>query len=191
MATVSKKLVCIGDGSAGKTCLLIVYADNRFPEKYIPTVFENYVATVQRPEATVEMALWDTAGQEDYAHIRPLSYESAHVFLICFAVDNRDSFENIESKWVPEMKSYCPKVPYIIIGCKADLREDQERQAELAINGQTFVTFEEAEELADRVDGKGYIECSAKTGDGVQDVFNWAADVALTTRAGTGCCVIL
>ncbi|EGD72285.1 ARHA protein [Salpingoeca rosetta] len=191
MANVSKKLVCIGDGSAGKTCLLIVYANNEFPEKYVPTVFENYVATVSRPQATVELALWDTAGQEDYAHIRPLSYDGAHVFLICFAVDNRDSFENIESKWVPEMRSYCPKVPYIIVGCKSDLREDAERKQEMAGRGQTFVEFKEAEDLAERVGAQGYLECSAKTRDGVQDVFNWAADVALTAKTGGGCCTLL
>eukprot|EP00730_Choanoeca_flexa_P015435 TRINITY_DN7088_c0_g1_i2.p1 TRINITY_DN7088_c0_g1~~TRINITY_DN7088_c0_g1_i2.p1 ORF type:complete len:151 (+),score=16.78 TRINITY_DN7088_c0_g1_i2:223-675(+) len=115
MAAVAKKLVCIGDGSAGKTCLLTVFANGEFPDKYVPTVFENYVANLDLGETKVELALWDTAGQEDYSHIRPLSYQDAHVFLICFAVDNRDSFDNVENKWVPEMKQYCPKVPYVVV----------------------------------------------------------------------------
>jgi GTPase SAR1 family protein len=42
--------------------------------------------------------LTSLVGQEDYSHIRPLSYQDAHVFLICFAVDNRDSFDNVENK---------------------------------------------------------------------------------------------
>jgi Ras family protein A len=52
----------------------------------VPTVFENHVAYVDLPDVKVELALWDTAGQEDYAHIRPLSYDCAHVFLICCSV---------------------------------------------------------------------------------------------------------
>ena len=72
--TVDRKLVVVGDGACGKTCLLIVKANGTFPQEYVPTVFENHVTFVELPEAKVELALWDTAGQEDYAHIRPLSY---------------------------------------------------------------------------------------------------------------------
>merc|ERR1711935_441802 len=80
--------------------------------EYVPTVFENHVTYVQLPEAKVELALWDTAGQEDYAHIRPLSYDAAHVFLICCSVDNKDSFDNIKEKWVPEIAETNPKCPF-------------------------------------------------------------------------------
>jgi GTPase SAR1 family protein len=103
-ATIDRKLVVVGDGACGKTCLLIVKAEGTFPKEYVPTVFENHVTYVELPDAKVELALWDTAGQEDYAHIRPLSYDAAHVFLICCSVDNKDSFDNIKEKWVPEIK---------------------------------------------------------------------------------------
>ena len=65
---------------------------------YVPTVFENYVADVEVDGKRVELALWDTAGQEDYDRLRPLSYPDSHVILICFAVDSPDSLDNVQEK---------------------------------------------------------------------------------------------
>lgn len=59
----SEKLVVIGDGASGKTCLLIVFSKDEFPQDYVPTVFENYVASVKLDDGReVSLALWDTAG---------------------------------------------------------------------------------------------------------------------------------
>lgn len=95
METKNRKLVAIGD-CCGKSCLLRVFSEGCFPHDEMSlTVFENYVASVETPKAKVELALWDTASQEDYDHIRSLSYSGTDVLLICFAVDWFDSFDNI------------------------------------------------------------------------------------------------
>ena len=60
MTTHGVKLVVVGDGAVGKTCLLISYADNRFPKEYVPTVFDNYVVTITAGDDIVELGLWDT-----------------------------------------------------------------------------------------------------------------------------------
>lgn len=65
---------------------------------YVPTIFENYVTEPLIDGEHVQLALWDTAGQEDYDRLRPLSYPEAHVILICFALDSLESFENVEEK---------------------------------------------------------------------------------------------
>lgn len=96
--SLRRKLVIVGDGACGKTCLLIVFSRGTFPEVYVPTVFENYVADVEVDGKHVELALWDTAGQEDYDRLRPLSYPDSHVILICFAVDSPDSLDNVQEK---------------------------------------------------------------------------------------------
>jgi len=140
MAAASrKKLVIVGDGTCGKTCLLIVFSKDEFPEVYVPTVFENYVADIEVDnrqvqqimthwkqivifELKVELALWDTAGQEDYDRLRPLSYPDTDVILMCFSIDSPDSLQNIPEKWVPEVKHFCPNVPIVLVGNKKDLR---------------------------------------------------------------------
>ena len=62
----------------------------------------------------VSLGLWDTAGQEDYDRLRPLSYPQTDVFLICFSIVNPVSFENVRNKWGPEIRHHCPEVLVII-----------------------------------------------------------------------------
>lgn len=71
----------------------------------IPTVFENYVTDCRVDGKSVQLALWDTAGQEDYERLRPLAYSKAHVILIGFSVDSPDSLDNVKHKVSPAVPS--------------------------------------------------------------------------------------
>ncbi|CAH8470140.1 unnamed protein product [Heterobilharzia americana] len=151
MSAIRKKLVIVGDGACGKTCLLIVFSKDQFPEVYVPTVFENYVADIEVDGKQVELALWDTAGQEDYDRLRPLSYPDTDVILMCFSIDSTDSLDNIIEKWHPEVKHFCPNVPIILVGNKQDLRSDERAHHELAKVRQELVKYEEGRLMADRI----------------------------------------
>jgi len=179
MTTRSIKLVVIGDGAVGKTCLLISYANNRFPEDYIPTVFDNYVVNITAGDQNIELGLWDTAGQEEYDRLRPLSYANANVFLICFSVVNPTSYENVSSKWYPEVIHFCPDVPQILVGTKTDLRKDESIVEKLKSSGQNPVTTEQGESLAKKIKAIKYLECSAKTGENLKQVFDEAVKSVL------------
>lgn len=72
---------------------------NTKKKRYVPTVFENYVTDCRVDGKSVQLALWDTAGQEDYERLRPLAYSQAHVILIAFSVSSPDSLHNITTKW--------------------------------------------------------------------------------------------
>lgn len=64
----------------------------------------------------VALGLWDTAGQEDYDRLRPLSYPQTDVFVLCFSVVSPSSFKNVTNKWLPEIRHHCPDTPIILCG---------------------------------------------------------------------------
>lgn len=160
-STHQMKIVVVGDGGCGKTCLLVSYTQQKFPEVYVPTVFENYVANVLTPNnKLIELALWDTAGQEEYDRLRPLSYPDVDVLLICFSLDNVISLQNVRDTWFPEVNHFCPGVPILLVGTKLDLGSNFD--ADLPI------------QVATEINAIGYIQCSAKSMFNVANVFNFA-----------------
>ncbi|SMN19844.1 similar to Saccharomyces cerevisiae YPR165W RHO1 GTP-binding protein of the rho subfamily of Ras-like proteins, involved in establishment of cell polarity [Maudiozyma saulgeensis] len=183
--SIRRKLVIVGDGACGKTCLLIVFSKGQFPEVYVPTVFENYVADVEVDGRRVELALWDTAGQEDYDRLRPLSYPDSNVVLICFSIDLPDSLENVQEKWIAEVLHFCQGVPIILVGCKVDLRNDGQVMEALREVGQQPVSTSDGQAVAEQIGATGYYECSAKTGFGVREVFEAATRASLMGKSKT------
>ncbi len=104
MQILSAKCVIVGDGNIGKTCLLIAYTTNTFPTSYVPTVFDNYSQTVTIDNEPISLGLWDCGfSSEDYDRIRPLSYPQTDVFIICFSVVCRASFENVKRNGYPKL----------------------------------------------------------------------------------------
>ncbi|KAJ8410367.1 hypothetical protein AAFF_G00203480 [Aldrovandia affinis] len=174
--TMKKMLKCVvvGDGAVGKTCLLMSYANDAFPEEYVPTVFDHYAVNVTVSGTQHLLGLYDTAGQEDYNQLRPLSYPNTDVFLICFSVVNPASYHNVQEEWVPELKSCMPHVPYILIGTQIDLRDDPKTLSRLLHMKEKPLTYEHGLKLAREIGAQCYLECSALTQKGLKTVFDEA-----------------
>ena len=179
------KCVVVGDGSVGKTCMLVSYTSDKFPTEYVPTIFENYTANVKVDHQNVNLSLWDTAGQEDYSELRSLSYPQADVFIIVFAVTEKSTLENALEKWLPELDIKNQGAPKIIVGNKIDLRNEKNPKS---------ISKSEAETMISKKKCK-YIECSALTQEGLKNVFEEAIrscfkkDEPVDNRGG--CCTLI
>jgi len=122
----------------------------------------------------------DTAGQEDYDRLRPLSYPQTDVFLVCFSIVNPASFENVRAKWHPEVSHHCPSTPIILVGTKVDLREDPSTVEKLAAKKQSPITYEGALQMSSEIGAAKYMECSAITQQGLKAVFDEAIRAVLS-----------
>jgi small GTP-binding protein len=196
------KCVVVGDGSVGKTCLLLSYTTNAFPREYIPTVFDNYSANLMVEDQQINLQLWDTAGQEDYRKLRPLSYPQTDIFLVCFNLVSPASLANVESAWIHELKEHCPNTPYILVGMKSDLRDEllantntvQDREIEPIVPSR-------GEDMKKKINALAYIECSAMKQTNMKEVFEQAIKFVLhpvvpetssvSTPSEVNCCLIL
>lgn len=202
--TPSVKCVVTGDGTVGKTCMLVSYSTNTFPTEYVPTVFNNYTKSMLINGKPVKLGLWDTAGQEDYDRLRPLSYTKADILLICFSLDSPTTLANVKSKWVPEAQQYAPTAPFILVGTKKDIRdksngpedtsnmESEDSPKEGRNSVKNFISQAEGQNVAQQVGALAYLECSALTQEGLKQVF----DVAVRSSIGRkqqsqACCIVM
>ena len=121
------KIVVIGDGLSGKTCLCEVFSKGRFPKEYQPTTYETHRKEMQIGDQKVTLNVEDTAGQEAFDQLRKLIYPGTKCFVLCFEVNAVPSFKNLETVWLPELRMItggCP--PVVLCGTKADLRQGSE-----------------------------------------------------------------
>jgi len=166
------KCVAVGDGAVGKTCLLICYSTGTFPGQYVPTIFDNYTVNVVVDNEPINLSLWDTAGQEDYDRLRPLSYPDTDVFLICYSIGSPASLSNVEECWNVEVSHHRPMSPKLLIGTKCDLREDP------SYTGPVCST-EEGLRTKKKIKAVDFIECSALTTTNLKMVFDKAIKAVL------------
>ena len=166
------KLVIVGDGAVGKTSLLTVLKGEPFPERYVPTIFDNYTQTVKYQNKDYQLHIWDTPGQDEFDRLRPLSYQDAKCILLCFALDKRSSFINLAERWVMEINYYCKEVKIILVGCKLDLRTES----------RDSVTDAEAQQFCKEHKFVSYISTSAKTGQGVDQIFPQVIDCSFQKK---------
>ncbi|CAF2628475.1 unnamed protein product [Rotaria sp. Silwood2] len=174
----SRKLLIVGDSMSGKRTLLLSFTTNQFITDDTRHIIDTPVVPIH-----IYMALFDIIAAEEHDHLRSLYYNGTNIVLICFSVDNPASLTNVIKKWTPEIRVHCNQCPVILVACKIDLRNDPQRIAELETQGETLITSEMGRRTAAKIRADAYMECSAKTNDGVQDLFNRAAHLSVKDRS--------
>ncbi|KAG8810824.1 GTP-binding protein Rho1 [Serendipita sp. 400] len=117
----------------------------------------------------------------------------AAVAIVCFGINDINSFENAELHWADEVKQYTT-APIILVGCKSDTRKALEGVQE---RRKKAVSIEEGKAMAERIGAEIYLECSAVTGEGIDEVFYHAARLSLrptpnvkTEKSKDGCVIL-
>ena len=159
------KIVLVGETQVGKTSIVTRLMSNKFQGSSPATIgatFQNYKVTTKR--GTSNFQIWDTAGQEKFRSLAPMYYRSADIALLCFDITKQETLDGLET-WAHELvEKGPPNMIKIVVGTKCDLED------------QRVVTREKAEEFVDRNQIAYYHECSAKTGQGVQELFFYIAE---------------
>lgn len=142
-------------------------------------LFETLLTLSRIGDEPYTLGLFDTAGQEDYDRLRPLSYPQTDVFLVCFSVTSPASFENVREKWFPEVHHHCPGVPCLIVGTQTDLRDDPNVREKLSRQKMQPIRKEDGDRMAKELGAVKYVECSALTQYKLKDVFDEVSQILL------------
>ena len=156
------KVVFVGDAAVGKTQIINKFVNDKFDASYKLTVGVEFAPKVVDFEnKKIKLQLWDTAGQESYKSIIKNYYKDSHLIAFVYDINTRDSFNSILKYWVEDVKKQNKDAKFLLVGNKCDLKEDKRQ-----------VTKEEAKKYAEDNNMK-FIEVSAKTGEGINDMFNY------------------
>ena len=161
---LSFKLIVIGDSGVGKSCLTNNAVKNIFDESYNATVgFEFFTFNVKMNNKVIKLQIWDTCGQELYRSLITNFYRNSSLAIMVYAINSRESFENIEM-WLRELRTHSnPDAKVFLIGNKIDLESERK------------VSKEEGEKFCKDNKLNGFMESSAKTGVNAQNIFIKAA----------------
>jgi len=150
---------------------------NKKKKKNSTLVFDNFQANIVTSNKNITLGLWDTAGQEDYDRLRPLSYPGTDVFLICCSVSNKSSISNVFSKWIPEIQHHCPNTPILIVVTKCDLWDSDEDNK--TMKREEIIKMFQKSNLS-------VVFTSAKQCLGLKECFSTALDLAQNKKSKKG-----
>merc|ERR1712086_643046 len=201
------KLIIIGDGAIGTTCLVARFKADGFVDEYEPTMFDDqpfdlvfdeiddvtgpwtrFLDPVTKEPQGVEddkrtLAIWDTAGQESLEELRHLAYPKTHVILLGYNTSRPDSLENCKDKWQEELKENAApceitkNAPCILVGTMSDKRDDEAAAGNPA---DTYVTAAQGWAAAKGLGCCAFIETSAKADTGCTECLELAVKAAFT-----------
>ena len=161
--TVVLKLALLGDAGVGKTSLINMYTEKQFKEDYKPTLGVSITVKeieLESVNTQIRLVLWDIAGQDRYELCRNMFFQGIIGAIFVYDTTRHSTFQNIEAKWLKDLKEYGESDPaYIVIGNKIDLKDSR------------IVSTERGRDLSEKISAIDFLETSAKYGDNVENAF--------------------
>lgn len=162
--------------------MLISHIEGSLPKENLPALFCGCEGTLTKDNVDLKYSLFDVYAQPECAILRSLSYPLTNLFLICFSVVDHQSYENVIDRWNVEVEQNLPRdCRKLVVGTKIDLRADQQVLTKLKQEGKAPLSFLDGMIVAKKIGALGYLECSAVTKEGLQQVFDTALDWGITT----------
>ncbi len=163
----SLKVIIIGEPAVGKTSLVKKFVLGQFSKDYRSSIGTN-IFTKQidlKKDSKASIQLWDIAGQERWVKMRHVYYRGAKGIIIVGDLTRKNTFDQIEEFWIPDIKQYCSKAPIILLANKSDLKKElNEKDISL---------------LSERINSTSVLLTSAKTGENVEKAFKLISEHAI------------
>ena len=175
-----RKVVVMGDMFSGKSNLISAYCRDKFSTNYTPTLLNTRLTDAKVFGENIELVVVEVVGRDDYARLRKCAYHKMDAIILCYSADNPDGLQRIVDYWMPELKSHAPKVPFILVATKKDIRDELlYEQSDSTLEREGIVPTTKGQKVAKSIGAHTFLECSALYRDNTRNVFETAAKVAL------------
>lgn len=168
------KVVIVGESGVGKTCIIERFCENKFTQATVSTIgAANASAKVTVGDNTLDLDIWDTAGQELYRSLNKIFYKNAKIAILVYDITKKASFEEMKNYWFEQIKKVNGDDAVIgIAGNKCDLYDKEE------------VSEDEAKGFANQNDCVFQLT-SAFSGSGVKELFQSLGEKLVQKNGGT------
>lgn len=179
---LTKKIIIVGDKNVGKTSILKNIPSNRHctVEQVSANKFE---VKLYMKRKMIQFVIWDgiiSGYKTDYRHI---AYKNTDLILVCYSVDSKSSLENVEKNWIPEIQTYCPNIPHILVANKTDVRDvitksNYDNTGDFN-DSDEYINWKQGEHLAEKLESLAFTECSAAKREGLETLVGKAVEAFL------------
>ncbi|CAC5357299.1 RAC1 [Mytilus coruscus] len=166
----------VGDGLIGKTCMAKAFAGDSFPDYYVATVAESYTGYVSAYGDLYSVNIKDTNGQHEDENTRSQMISDADVIIICYSVVERETFNNVQSFWIQEIRKFNKRRPVILVATQSDIRDEDNIQHVSDLEGQHMTKL---------IGAEYYNKCSAAAQTGMKNVLESVVLASIKYRKKT------
>ncbi|VDI74403.1 cell division control protein 42 homolog [Mytilus galloprovincialis] len=160
----------VGDGMVGKSSIIKSFIEQSTPGDYVATISDSYSGDASFIGVNYTVSISDCTGEHENNELRCSHYKDTDVFVVCYSVTDRESFDSVRTFWLPEIRKVAGKKPVILVATQTDSRGQ---------TGEETISKFEGLELADEIGADHFTECSSVSRRGIPKVFEYSIQSVL------------